>query len=349
MGVEVKPEAPVIRPPGRRAHPRYAVESDSVVLLIDHGHSLNCTIVDLSLEGCRIRTRERISVGTMARVEIAFKVNGIAFRFNGVTQWTNGRNLAGIRFVDVIPRRREALAEVLSEFEAAMAAKAQKEAAEKAAAGDTAADKAAAGDAAADKATTEREKAEKAAQEKAEKAERELAGQEAQDLAVRQAQEQAEKLAAAEAIAGQASVAPPAGASARSGPAPVRRNRRAQIRHEVDAWASIYLVKAGSRLDGRLLDLSVGGCLIRTVNPFPLGIYTRVETGFYLNGLSFRLGGVIQAVYDRHHVGIRFVDVSDRNRLRVEELIEEIREMERRAELAEPGADESKGPSASQP
>jgi hypothetical protein len=321
MEVEVKPEAPAIRPSDRRAHPRYALESDSVVLLINRGHSLNCAIVDLSLEGCRIRTREHFSAGAMTRVEIAFKVNGVAFRFNGIIQWTNGRNLAGIRFVDVIPRRREALAEVLSEFEAAMAAKAQQEAAEKAAA--------------------EREKAEKAA--------RELAEQLALDLAVRQAREEAEKPAAAEAIAQQARLAPQASAPARFGPAPVRRDRRAQVRHAVDTSAAIYLVKSGSKLDGRILDLSVSGCRIRTFERRQLGIYTRVEAGFRLNGLPFRIGGVIQAVHDRHHVGIRFVDLSDRNRQRVEELIEEIREMERRAELAESGEDESKGQSESQP
>ena len=119
---------------------------------------------------------------------------------------------------------------------------------------------------------------------------------------------------------------------AEEGAAEGLRSRRAEARHEVDTSAIIYLVNIGSNLDGRILDLSPNGCHIRTVERFPVGIYTRVETGFYLNGLPFRLGGVIQAIYDRNNVGIRFLDMSKRSRERVDELIEEIDEMRKAGE-----------------
>ena len=62
-----------------------------------------------------------------------------------------------------------------------------------------------------------------------------------------------------------------------------------------------------------------------------MGIYTRVETEFHLEGLPFRLGGVIQAVHDkgRQLVGIRFLDMSERKREQVEQLIQEIDEAEK--------------------
>ena len=107
-------------------------------------------------------------------------------------------------------------------------------------------------------------------------------------------------------------------------------HRRAQSRHEVDTSAVIFLINIGSALHGRILDMSLGGCRIRTDERFPVGIYTRVETEFHLEGLPFRLGGVIQAVHDRDRrlVGIRFLDMSERKQAQVEQLIQEIEEME---------------------
>jgi c-di-GMP-binding flagellar brake protein YcgR len=89
----------------------------------------------------------------------------------------------------------------------------------------------------------------------------------------------------------------------------------------------VYLVNIASRLSGRILDLSLSGCRIRSDERFPVGIYTRVETEFHLEGLPFRLGGVVQSIHDRHHIGIRFLDMSERKREQVTQLIAEIKEM----------------------
>ena len=45
-----------------------------------------------------------------------------------------------------------------------------------------------------------------------------------------------------------------------------------------------------------------------------------------MNGLPFRLAGVTQAIYDPFQVGIRFLDVSERMREQLAELIEEIKD-----------------------
>jgi len=110
----------------------------------------------------------------------------------------------------------------------------------------------------------------------------------------------------------------------------VGRERRQQSRHVVDTSATLLLVNVGSRLRGRILDLSLTGCRIRTDERFPVGIFTRVETEFQLEGLPFRLGGVIQAIHDRNTVGIRFLDMSQRKREQVLELVDEIDQMRSR-------------------
>ena len=114
--------------------------------------------------------------------------------------------------------------------------------------------------------------------------------------------------------------------------------RRQDARQELDYTATILLVNVGSTLRGRILDLSLGGCRIRTEARFPVGIYTRAETEFCAEGLSFRLGGVIQAIHDRRTVGIRFLDLSPRKQQQVLELIEEIQQMHAAAVPVGPAA-----------
>jgi c-di-GMP-binding flagellar brake protein YcgR len=106
-----------------------------------------------------------------------------------------------------------------------------------------------------------------------------------------------------------------------------RRDRRHEAREDVDTSAEILLVNVASRLRGRVLDLSLGGCRIRTDRYFPVGIYTRVEVEFRMDGLPFRLGGVVQDIHDRKTVGVRFLDMSERKRQQVLELIAEIAEL----------------------
>lgn len=280
----------------RRAVPRYDVEEEAHLLLVKHGSTVPCRMVDLSLGGCRVRTKERFSAGIMVRVEVCFMVRGLAFRFSGVTQWTQGQHLVGIRFVDVAARRRNELAEALAEIkdhiavqadEPATAAVAEELTAEK----PVAVLKAAMAPVAvlADRRLPEKRPAER-------------------PISLPPAPLKAE--------------VPPVG----SPPKPAGKERRAQSRQEVDTSAVIDLIRIGSKLSGRILDLSLSGCRIRTDERFPVGIYTRVETEFRLEGLPFRLGGVVQAIHDSYAVGIRFLDVSHRKREQVEQLIQEIQE-----------------------
>ena len=326
----------------RRAAPRLDVDEDARLLLVEHGSTVSCRIVDISLSGCRLRTKERFTAGSMVCVEVAFKVRGLAFRFSGMTQWTDGRHLVGIRFAGVSARRREELVEALCEVEAENAAKAAQQAAEQRAAEE----QAAALEHAAAVKSAERAAQRRplilipapgmAAQQVAEKLDPEgggnldggvdseggrgpqrrvlIAGVEDGGFNPRiKPTELPRALAPEFASPSQAKLAP--------------RERRVQSREEVDTEAVIFLINIASRLQGRILDLSLGGCRIHANERFPVGIYTRVETEFRLEGLPFRLGGVVQAIHDRRTVGIRFLDMSSRKREQVAQLIEEIRQM----------------------
>jgi len=299
-------------PQNLRAVPRFEVEADALLLLVAHGATLPCRVVDLSLSGCRLRTKERFPAGAKLRVEVTFKVRGLAFRFCGVTQWTDGRNQVGVRFVDLSARRKEEFLEAIGEVETEDAAKR----------------------------TAEREAAEEEA------AAEQLAAQQTAPPPDCDSDEpppisQQAAHATPEPNLPAVRLAPPlrpwTGAPKRSdpwsaGPSLVkssRRERRSQSREGVDTSASIYLVHVASRLNGRILDLSLGGCQIQTDEFFPVGIFTRVEAEFRLEGMPFRLGGVIQTIHDRHHVGIRFLDMSSRKKEQLELLIEEIEDLKR--------------------
>ena len=115
------------------------------------------------------------------------------------------------------------------------------------------------------------------------------------------------------------------------------RDRRATARLVIDTRAVLYLIDLAATMEGRIVNLSLAGCCLRTDRRFPLGIFRRVEAEFRLDGLPFRLAGVTQAIHDPHHVGIRFLDLSARKREQLSELIEELEDVLRK-EQQEPGA-----------
>jgi len=308
----------------RRATPRLSVDGPASLLVVKHESSVACRVVDLSRGGCRIRTEQRFLAGSQARVEVSFTVNGLLFRLNGLTQWTDGAHQVGIRFVDVTRRRMDELVELLIEVDQENAAKAAKAAAEAQAM------------AAAAEALLEAE-AEPAAEVLPDDSVEPEPETEAVVTAARTAGEASNEAAAAQDSEPESVVAEPEYLLARLGAVkPPKRERRTQSRYEVDTSAAIYLINVGSRLNGRIVDLSVGGCRIRTMEHFPVGIYTRVETEFRLEGLPFRLGGVIQAVHDRgrFNIGIRFLDMSERKREQLEQLIREIEDLGEAREFA---------------
>lgn len=318
----------------RRRFIRHAVDEECQLLFTSSSERVACRLVDLSLGGCLVRSAEPFRATPQARVEISFKVRGVAFRFNGVVLWSDGQRQARVHFQEIPGRRRIEFADLLCEVLAANAAKAGKPA-EPVPANIPPAKAAPSGGNAQPAA---------AAQPAASLAPPARSGPLGPPSAPPPTM--AKPVAPPQAVASPAA-AQPSGQAGTQAPAQAGgRDRRAASRHEVDTSATILLVNIAARLKGRIIDLSLGGCRIRTDERFPVGIYTRIETEFNLEGLPFRLGGVVQAIQGKDVVGIRFLDMSERKKEQLKQLTDELEETlakNRAAEAVAPASEEVSG------
>ena len=129
MEIQEQVESRAIPVPNRRSSPRFAVDAEANLLLVGHGLSMNCRVLDLSLQGCRMHTGGRIPAGIHVVVEVTFSVNRIPFRLAGMIQRSNGEDEVGIQFSPMSARRMEEWTEVVNEVQAICAVKAKEEAA----------------------------------------------------------------------------------------------------------------------------------------------------------------------------------------------------------------------------
>ena len=111
--------------PDRRFAPRYAVDAEATLILVNHAQTLRARMLELSLEGCRMRAERLCALPMPANIEVIFKIHGMGFRLGGTMQWADARQTAGIRFSPLAPRRLEILTELLSELEAQNVPRAQ--------------------------------------------------------------------------------------------------------------------------------------------------------------------------------------------------------------------------------
>ena len=108
-----------VHDPERRADPRYPVNEVAMLQVVGCGSPVPGSIVDLSQEGCCVRTQERLSTRSRWPVEVIFKVTGVVFQFSGVVGWNDGRNRLGIHFVNMIPGQMMELAQIIDGMAAA--------------------------------------------------------------------------------------------------------------------------------------------------------------------------------------------------------------------------------------
>jgi|SRR5581483_653586 hypothetical protein len=283
------PDDQVEREQERRGMPRCRVDAEATLFLVTPGSEIPCRMIELSLGGCRIEAKQKVSIKVGTPVEATFKIQGIVFRLSGLTEWTAGK-IIGLSFAPMSSRRRDDLMEILCEVEARNAAEAQPSPTAEMGANGSGTEPAA----------------------------NHVPILMPAPLVIEGARESSRNASDSSIL--KMPVKEPA-------KVPACADRRLNQRCEIDTSAVIYLVKIGSKLTGQILDLSLGGCRIQTTERFPLGIYTRVETEFRLQGMPLRLAGVIQAIHSRNLVGIRFLDVSPRKREQIAELIDEIVEM----------------------
>src|SRR6202044_974640 len=70
----------------RRALQRFDTDGAASLLLTPE-RIMQGRLTDLSLGGCRLRTVERFKAEPGLQVQVAFRVNGLTFKFAGITEW----------------------------------------------------------------------------------------------------------------------------------------------------------------------------------------------------------------------------------------------------------------------
>jgi hypothetical protein len=304
MKTEDKAEVSLAIVADRRAQQRFDADG-AASLLLSPERTMQCRLTDLSLGGCRLRTVERFKAEPGLQIQVAFRVNGLTFKFAGITEWTNRWNLVGVRFIDVPRRSKSNLADLIGELEEEVTALA--------------------GSAFAGPPDAELNANPNVPQQS-----------DSAPSGWESAQPETESQGRIHVVPFRSRRAGQGPALERPGPAGVgdrKPERRTQPRHAVDSAAVLQLDQldrrglqgfaSPPRLQGRVLDLSVSGCRIRIDRFFPVGISTRVETEFRAQGVPFRLAGVIQAIHERSVVGIRFLYVNACKRKQLEQLMRE--------------------------
>jgi hypothetical protein len=269
----------------RRVDERYEVNTPGGCLNYK-GSSFPCTIVDVSLSGCCVRTENFFHPGNLAHVEVVLPILGMVLRMVGTTQWLTRQNLIGIRFFHASSRSKNQLAGLLTCLVDESAAEDVKAAV---------VDAARSGTTALDMEIPE------------------VWLHRSRSASTPQTVEETPEPSSAP-------PPPPADRAVNKGLNVVLD------REEDAWPAVLRLLKDGSHLNGAIAGLSLEGCCINTAEPFTAGIHARVEVDFQMRGLPFLLAGVTEDVRNKCTVDIRFLELSFRKRNELTEVIEELRD-----------------------
>ena len=117
--------------------------------------------------------------------------------------------------------------------------------------------------------------------------------------------------------------------------------RRSLPRFAVDEDATLVMVSAGATISGRMFEISLDGCRVRTAGRHPVAAPALIEIIFKVNGIAFRLGGVIEWIEHEQVVGIRFGAMALRRRETLEDLLAELDAEEQARTAAQVSANET--------
>jgi hypothetical protein len=91
-------------------------DSRAVLHLVTGDLQLGGHILDLSSSGCIVRVNQPYAGNIMVRVEVDFEIRGLHFRLPGVTEAFHDKHTVEVRFLDVSPRKKEDLDQVIREM-----------------------------------------------------------------------------------------------------------------------------------------------------------------------------------------------------------------------------------------
>jgi hypothetical protein len=97
----------------RRGNDRYPL-GEAMGTLIHNGVKSPCELIDISLDGCCIHSKDSFPHGALAYVEVVLHLFGMVLRIGGETQWTRRQHLIGVRFIHPTTRAKNELAGLLT-------------------------------------------------------------------------------------------------------------------------------------------------------------------------------------------------------------------------------------------
>jgi len=106
------------------------------------------------------------------------------------------------------------------------------------------------------------------------------------------------------------------------------REKRRYPRIPCSGSASVHLTSGEDSVEASypssIVNLSMGGCLVVLHKPQKLAEDTNVELSFQVNHLPFRVRGKVRAIRSESKIGLQFLQVSERVRKQLEDLVDEL-------------------------
>ena len=99
-----------------------------------------------------------------------------------------------------------------------------------------------------------------------------------------------------------------------------QEERRVHPRHKCDGGAEVRKQGVDARVWGTLGDISLGGCYLEMMTPFPAA--TEVELSLRVGERSLRAGGVVRTSHAGCGMGVQFTAVNDEDRALLQKIVE---------------------------
>ena len=99
-------------PPGgreRRVHRRYDIDAEAKLSVVNSNRTIVCTVLELSLSGCRVHSEIPHGIDRGAMVEVQFVDCGLPLRIAANVQVKTGEHLIGLKFQNMSVRMKERL------------------------------------------------------------------------------------------------------------------------------------------------------------------------------------------------------------------------------------------------
>ncbi len=101
-----------------------------------------------------------------------------------------------------------------------------------------------------------------------------------------------------------------------------REERRLHPRHKCGGGAEVRKQGVNARVWGTLGDISVGGCYLEMMTPFPAA--TEVELNLRVGERSLRASGVVRTSHAGCGMGVQFTAVGDEDRAQLHKIVESL-------------------------